>query len=127
MIFVAVAKEIGAADWDQVLRSDVLMVIDFWHTRCPWCLRLDPVFEEVAQEYESKAKFLKLNVLENPANRDIAIRYGVMSTPTLMFFCDGRPVRQTLGFMPKEDLKRTIEDVLREHKECIRQSTEIEP
>jgi len=123
---MAQPKEIRAADWDEVLRSDMLTIIDFWHNHCPWCLRLNPVFEKVAEEYKGKAKFFKVNVLENPANRDIAIRYGVMSTPTLLFFCDGRPVRQMLGFMPKEDLKRTVEDVLREHKECIRQSTGLE-
>lgn len=119
-------SEVNASNWEQeVLRSEVLTVVDFWHNRCPWCLRLNPVFDEVAEEYKGKIKFVKLNVLENPSNREIAIHHGIMSTPTLMFFCEGRPVGQTLGFMPKEHLKETLDDMLKKHMKCIKQSTKL--
>lgn len=118
--------EVTAGDWEQeVLKSDILTVVDFWHDRCPWCLRLNPIFNEVAEEHKDKIKFVKLNVLENPANRELAIRHGIMSTPTLMFFCEGRPVGQVLGFMPKEHLKKLIGDMLEKHRECVNQSTEL--
>jgi len=119
--------DVNASNWEQeVLTSDILTVVDFWHDRCPWCLQLNPIFNEVSEEYKEKVKFVKLNVLENPANREIAIHHGVMSTPTLMFFCEGRPVSQTLGSMPKEHLKKLIDDMLKKHRECLIRSTKLE-
>lgn len=118
--------EIKASNWEQeVLQSDVLTVVDFWHNRCPWCIRLDPIFNEVAEEYRGKIKFAKLNVLENPDNREIAIRYGIMSTPTLVFFCKGRPVEEVVGFMPKERLNNILDDMLERHEDCVKQSTKL--
>lgn len=55
----------------------------------------------------------------------MAIHYGVMSTPTLLFLCEGRPVEGVVGFMPKERLKKTLDDVIEKHRECIEQSTEL--
>ena len=118
--------EVNADSWErEVIESGVLTVVDFWHNHCPWCIRLDPVFREVAEEYEGRIKFVKLNVLESPENREIAIRYGIMSTPTLLFFCKGRPVEGVIGFMPKERLKKIMDDMLEKHIECIKQSTEL--
>jgi len=117
----------NADNWEEeVLRSDKLTVVDFWHEHCPWCRRLSPIFDEVAAEYEGRVKFTKLNVLESPSNREIAIHYGIMSTPTLVFFCQGRPVGGVVGFVSKDRLKMTLEDVIKRHKECIAQSTELE-
>jgi len=48
-----------------------------------------------------------------------------MSTPTLLFFCEGRSVEGAVGFMPKERLKKTLDDVIEKHRECIKQSTEL--
>ena len=118
--------EVKASSWEkEVLKSDVLTVVDFWHDRCPWCIRLNPIFDEVAEEYKGRVRFAKLNILESPDNQKIAIDYGVMSTPTLLFFCEGRPVEGAVGFMPKENLKKIMEDVIKRHRECIKQSTEI--
>jgi len=118
--------EVNASNWKQeVLESDILTVVDFWHNRCPWCIKLNPIFNEAAEEYKGKIKFVKLNILENQGNREIAIHHGVLSTPTLMFFCEGRPVGQALGFMPKERLKKVLDDMLEKHRECVKQSTEL--
>jgi len=119
-------SEVNTSNWEQeVLKSDILTVVDFWHNRCPWCIRLDPIFYEVAEEYKGKIKFVKLNVLGDPGNRKVAIHHGVMSTPTLLFFCEGRPVEQAVGFMPKEQLRKIMDDMLERHTECIKQSTEL--
>ena len=118
--------EVNAGNWDrEVLDSEILTVVDFWHKFCPWCIRLDPIFSEVAEEYRGKVKFVKLNVLENPQNREIAIRYGIMSTPTLVFFCKGRPVGQYVGFRSKESLEKIVNELMEKHTECIKQSTEL--
>ncbi|MEM2610815.1 MAG: thioredoxin domain-containing protein, partial [Candidatus Bathyarchaeia archaeon] len=78
---MSVVSDVDAEDWErEVLQSDVLTIVDFWHERCPWCIRLNPIFEEVAEEYRDKAKFVRFNVLKNPRNRDIAMRNGVMGT-----------------------------------------------
>lgn len=118
--------EVNASSWEhEVLRSDILTVVDFWHDRCPWCIRLNPIIDEVAEEYKGKVKFVKLNILENPGNQEIAFRHAVMSTPTLMFFCEGRSVGQVVGFMSRERLKKILDDMLEKHRECIKQSTEL--
>ena len=57
--------DVNANNWEQeVLQSDILTVVDFWHDRCPWCLRLNPIIDEVAKEYEGKIQFVKLNALK---------------------------------------------------------------
>jgi thioredoxin 1 len=118
--------EVNAGNWKQeVLESNVLTAVDFWHERCPWCLRLNPVIDEVAEEYKGRIRLVKLNVLASPENRDLAIRHGIMGTPTLVFFCEGRPVETLVGFTTKERLRSTLDEVLKKHKECINQSTEL--
>lgn len=119
--------EVNANDWEkEVMQYKYLVVVDFWHQQCPWCLKLNPVFAEVAEEYEGKVKFVKLNVLENEENRGIALEHGIMGTPTLIFFCEGRSVETVTGFQPKERLVQTIDDVIAKHKDCIEQSTTLE-
>lgn len=118
--------EVNADDWEEkVLKSKTLILVDFWHEHCPWCIKLEPVYAETAKEYGDKMKFAKFNVLANEENRHVAIHNGIISTPTLMFFCDGRPVQGIVGFMPKDQLKKLIENVMGKHQECLRKSTKI--
>jgi thioredoxin 1 len=120
--------EVNADNWEkEILQSNTLVVVDFWHERCPWCVRLDPIFSRVSKEYLNKVKFAKINVLANEENRNIAAKYGIMGTPTLVFFCLGRPVETVTGFQPMERLKQIINSVIDKHQECIEQSTELNP
>jgi len=120
--------DVSAGDWErETLKSDTLVLVDFWHEQCPWCKRLEPIYKEVAREYEGKVKFAKLNALESKENRDIAVKYGIMGTPTLVFFCEGRPIEMVAGFQPKERLKQLVDDVIDKHRECIKKSTELKP
>lgn len=119
--------DVDAEDWDkEVLRSNILTVVDFWHDRCPWCILLNPIFEEVAEEYTGRVKFVRFNVLKSSWNRDIAIRNGVMGTPTIAFYCNGRYLGSIVGFIPKEHLKHIIEDFMFRYKDCVKQSTKLE-
>ncbi len=121
----SVASVNGAAWKREVLQSDKLTVVDFWHEGCLWCRKLEPILEEVSEEYGKKAKFVSLNVLESTRNQQIALDYGIMAVPTLGFFCDGRPVVIAVGFKAKETLKLLVDDVLAKHRECIEKSTEL--
>lgn len=118
--------EVTSENWDkEILQSNTLVLVDFWHERCLWCNRLDPVFDEVAEEYENEVKFAKMNVLESQENREIAVKYGIMGTPTLIFFCEGRPVETIAGFQSKDRLIQLVDDMIDKHRECIEQSTEF--
>jgi hypothetical protein len=72
-------------------------------------------------------KFVKLNILEDPSNRQIADNYGVMNTPTLLFPCREKPVGQVMGLMSKEDLERGLDDIFARYQQCLSQSTEFRP
>jgi len=130
-IFIGLSKmthvyAVNSNNWEnEVIKADGLVIVDFWHKQCPWCLRLSPIYDEIAEEYRDKAKFTALNVFESPKNQHIALNLGVMSTPTLMFFCQGKPVAMVVGFQTKDRLKQLIENILANYKECARKSTEI--
>ena len=118
--------EVNESNWEkEVSPSDRLTVVYFWHKQCPWCFQLNPIFNEIAADYEGRVKFAKLNVLVSSTNQEMATNLGVMSTPTLMFFCNGRSVGQAVGLMSKEDLNRILNDVLGRYRKCIAQSTDF--
>jgi thioredoxin 1 len=110
---------------NEVLKSNMLTLVYFWHDTCPWCIKLNPIFNEITEEYRGKMKFVKLNVLSKPENRELASNLGVMGTLTLMFFCQGRSLGQTVSYMPKEDLKKALDDMLGRYNRCIMQSSDI--
>ncbi len=118
------AIDVTTSDWEmRVLSSDTLVAVDFWGTWCPWCMKLKPIFEELAREYEGRILFAKVEV--EPEQDAIVSRYGIQGVPVIKFFCDGREVGELLGFMPKEKLRNAIDEVLQNHKQCLMQSSVI--
>lgn len=118
--------DVNADGWEKiVLKSEILVVVDFWHEQCLWCKKLDPIYGLIADRYKNKVKFVKLNVLENPEHRQIAIKYGIMSTPTLVFFCRGKPIGRFTGFKPKDELEKLVKEFVDKNLECIETSSEL--
>ena len=116
----------NAMNWqEEILQSKKLAVVMFWHQQCPYCRILEPVYEELSREYSAKLKFARFNVLESPENEALAAKYGVMGTPTLMFFCQGRPVQDFVGALTKDYVQQGIEFALKKHQECANQSTPL--
>jgi len=118
--------EVSAETWEkEVLESDIPVVVDFWHHDCDWCRALNPIYDELSNEYVGRLKFAKLNVLESHENQHIAIQYGIMGTPTLKFFCTGRTVGELVGYRPKNLLKEEVDRILSQIKECLEKSTPL--
>ncbi|MCW4017047.1 MAG: thioredoxin [Candidatus Bathyarchaeota archaeon] len=119
-------KETNSSNWkEQVLEAKKLVVVQFWHPFCSHCQAIKPVYDELAGEYKGKLKFTKLNVVDSIENEHLAVKYGVMGTPTFMFFCGGRPVNGVVGALPKEDLAQAIEFTILKHKDCSKKSTPL--
>ncbi|MEM0456144.1 MAG: thioredoxin [Nitrososphaerota archaeon] len=89
-------------NFDSFISSNRLAVVDFWAEWCAPCRMLAPVIKELAKEYAGKITFGKLNVDENPKT---AMKFGIMSIPTLIVFKDGQPVDMIIGAVPKRQIE----------------------
>ena len=85
------------SSFEQTLNEGKLMMVDFWAAWCGPCRMLAPMVDDLAAQYEGKAVVGKVNVDEE---QELAIRYGVMSIPTVIFFKDGKEIDRKVGVMP---------------------------
>ncbi|MBE9190877.1 thioredoxin [Gloeocapsopsis crepidinum LEGE 06123] len=94
---------------EEVLESEVPVLVDFWAPWCGPCRMVAPVVDEIAQQYDGQVKVVKLNTDENP---NVASQYGIRSIPTLMIFKGGQRVDMVVGAVPKSTLSNTLEKYL---------------
>ena len=100
------AVEITDANFQEIIKSDKPVLVDFWAEWCGPCKMIGPVVEELAGEFEGKAVVGKVNVDENAA---ISAKYGIRSIPTLLIFKNGEIVDKQVGAVPKAVLFKKLE------------------
>ena len=91
---------------NEVMKSNIPVLIDFWAPWCGPCRMMGPIIEQLAEEYEGKAKVGKVNVDEEG---ELSQAFGVMSIPTIVLVKDGKVVKQAVGAKPKTEVEAMLQ------------------
>ena len=94
---------------EEITNTDKLVLVDFYANWCGPCKMLSPIISEIANEYSNSVKVCKVNVDEN---QDLAVKYNIMSIPTLIFLKNGAVLKNIVGFCSKSELDSTIKSLL---------------
>ena len=91
---------------ESVLKSDSPVLVDFWAEWCTPCKMLAPTIDQIAEQFEGKAKVGKV---DTDSNRDISVKYGITAIPTLMIFKGGEVTKKFVGLAKKDDIVQALE------------------
>ena len=116
--------ELTDLNWEgSVEKSRKPVAVMFYSPTCAFCHQTEPYFRGYAREYRDTVLFARMDIMASPWTSE---RYGVRSTPTFKFFCDGRPVQEMVGAVYPSLLKKMVDEVLLHGKECAKNSTAID-
>ncbi len=103
---------VTSEDFDQsVIKADSPVLVDFYADWCGPCKTQTPILDELAQEFDGKVKFAKVDI-DVEENKDLAVKYGVMSVPTLIIFSNGEVKETLVGVTSKSKLQQKLEALL---------------
>jgi thioredoxin 1 len=103
-------KEINKNNFqEEIVKSEIPVIIDFWSPFCGPCLMMAPVFEELSPDYEGKLKFTKINTDDES---ELTNQFQIQGIPCLIVSKEGKEVDRIVGFAPKEVLKQKIDTIL---------------
>ncbi|MBI4200991.1 MAG: thioredoxin [Chloroflexi bacterium] len=94
---------------EKVVKAGTPVLVDFWAEWCVPCKMIAPMVDQLAEEYDGKVAFVKLDVDSNP---ETSLKFGIRSIPTLLVFKGGKPVDQVIGAVPKAVLKKRLDNAL---------------
>jgi thioredoxin 1 len=103
------AVELTDANFEEVIKTDKPVLVDFWAEWCGPCRMVGPIVEELSKDYEGRAIIGKVNVDHNPG---ISSKYGIRNIPTILFFKNGEVVDKSVGAVPKNVLSQKIDGQL---------------
>ncbi|MDO8872559.1 MAG: thioredoxin family protein [Methanoregula sp.] len=116
--------EVDDLIWEKTVEKGTKPVaVMFYSPACAFCHQMEPYFKSFAEEFKNSVVFAKINIMTNPWTSE---RYGVRSTPTFKFFCNGKAVQEMVGAVYPALLKKMVEEVLVHGKECAKNSTAID-
>ena len=116
--------EVTDLTWEKTVeKGGKPVAVMFYSPTCVFCHQMEPYFQTYAEEYRDSILFARINIM---TSQWVAERYGIRSTPTFKFFCEGKPVQEMVGAIYPALLKKMVDEVLVHGKECARNSTEID-
>lgn len=95
----------------EVLKSDKLIIVDFFAEWCGPCQMLTPILKKIDEKYDEQVEIFKVNVDES---QDCAIRYGVNAMPTLIFFKNKEEIERQVGYLEEDELEEMIDEFLKD-------------
>jgi len=116
-------QELNGSSFHKLLKkSKKLLVVEFYTVTCPNCRAMAPVLEKLGKELKDAIVIGRINA---EIETTLAATYGIMGVPTFKFFCNGRPVGESVGAVPKNILRNTITDLLERRTDCIQKSSPL--